>query len=90
MIHIREDDLNKEDRIELVKTCKDIFQTTSKSFKSSNAFNVFKKIVQTTIEQGDLNRAKVSVEQFNQQKNQKTPLKHQISVLLSFSKLYSR
>jgi hypothetical protein len=55
MIKIREDEMDKEERTELMKNCKSVYETTNKDAKSDTAFNVFKQVDQTNMEGGDLN-----------------------------------
>jgi hypothetical protein len=55
MIKIREDEIDKEERSELLKNCKSVYDTTSKDAKNDTAFNVFKQVDQTNMDGGDLN-----------------------------------
>ena len=44
MIKIREDEIDKEDRNELLRNCRQVYDTTVKDDKSETAFNVFKQV----------------------------------------------
>jgi hypothetical protein len=91
LIKLREEDIPKEDRAELYKTCEEIYKKTMKSAKKDNTFNVFKRVDQSLGSESKSEFPSESISSYEESEiKEKIPIRHSAVKSIASMNLFNR